>query len=141
MREHVTDEQRRQRAIWGYITKPSRPPSDAPSCRSPVVRLRRPQVRCSCTVSTSGWVRWFADTEQCITESNHVAFVGSECDFNIITSLNVFISSRRAVRRLLDETERSGHTGCYIHVNPSFVLQRTEPGDLGDALTSSAGPP
>lgn len=146
MREHVTDEPRNQRAIWGYITEPCRPPSDAPSCRSSVVHLWRPQVRQrSWTMSTSGWVWWFADTEQCISESSHTASVGYECDFNIITSLNLFISSRRAwgpsVRQLLHQTERSAHTSCYIHVNPSFVPQRTDPGDLGDPLTSSAGPP
>lgn len=30
IREHVTDEQRRQRAIWGYIMVPARPPTDTP---------------------------------------------------------------------------------------------------------------
>lgn len=34
MREHVTDEQRHQRVIWGYITVPARPPSDTPYCCS-----------------------------------------------------------------------------------------------------------
>lgn len=39
MREHVTDEQRHQRTVWGYITVPARPPPDTPCYRSSEVHL------------------------------------------------------------------------------------------------------
>lgn len=76
MREHVTDEQRHQRAVWGYITVPARPPSDNPYYLSSVVHLWHPRGRDSLNASTSGWDWSFADTEQCETEWSHVAFVG-----------------------------------------------------------------
>lgn len=76
MREHVTDEQRHQRTDWGYITVPARPPSNTLCDRSSVAHLWHPQGRDSFNASTSGWIWSFADTEQCKSESSHVAFVG-----------------------------------------------------------------
>lgn len=86
MREHVTDERRRQRASWAFYNAARSKLTFLPLCSGPPLTSTSEQI----------WVPLFADAEQCLSESSHVAFVGSGCDFNITTSLSLFIPSRRA---------------------------------------------
>lgn len=135
--EHDTDEQRRQRTIWGYIMVPSSRHNAVDSDRKKRQKLDLSvwdtfhltvNGTCQRLIIKMGntdnilvrfedpslvWL-WWDDTEQCTVHwSSHMEFIRFDC--NLITRLqNLFISCRKVWtpfdHGLLHETKRSGYT-------------------------------